>query len=77
MKEKIFNFCKQYWRETAVLLMFFLLQSQISEANKNAEYAYDSAADARYYARQAWDSADEASNNAQEAADNASYCAYY
>lgn len=81
--KKIFAVIKLYWREGAVIAMFLYLNAGIIEANKNAEYAYDSASEAATQARNAYNSADkassyasDASSYASEAADNASYCAY-
>ncbi len=70
--KKILFLIKSYWREIAILIMFFVLQAQISEAKKYAEYAYDNAADAAVFARAASNSAEDASNYASDAADQCS-----
>lgn len=68
---KAILFAKLYWREIAVLVMFFLLQSQIGEVRNYAKKAYSSASDASDYASQASSNAQDASSNASDAAD---YC---
>lgn len=70
-------FLRLYWREIVVLIMFLYLQAGINEAKNNAEYAYDYAADASHYARNAWDSADEASDNASNAVSVCEDAYYY
>ncbi len=60
-----------YWREVAVVIMFLVLQSQISDVRQSAENAYNAASDAADSASQASSDAQDASSNASDAAD---YC---
>lgn len=80
---KIKTFIKKYWREMAVVVMFFILLSGVNEAKETAFRAYDYAADAADYAadaasiaEDAYYAASDASDYASDAADNARYCQY-
>lgn len=73
--KKIILFLKKYWREAAILMMFAVLQSGISEAKKNAEYAYDTASEASSYAQEARDNAADASDEARDASNYAAEAA--
>ena len=83
MIERVKVFIKRYWREIAVVVMFFILQAGINDAESTANRAYRYAADAADYAAAAADYAAEArdysadaSDNASDAADNSYYCRF-
>lgn len=62
------GFLRRYWREIAVALMFLVLNGEVREARRLAEYAWDEASAASEYASYARDYAADASDYASEAA---------